>query len=181
MSRNTGTLLAAMGMVAVIGVIGLTSRAANGPESLEGKAAPAIALKTLEGQAVSLAEMKGKVVLVDMWATWCPPCRVSLPHVQKLATDKALAEKGLVVWGVNAREDKATIGGFMEENKYTFTVPMDEKGAVSKAYRVSGIPTTVVVGRDGLVKATFVGYAGEETAKEIDEAVNKALAEAAPK
>ena len=170
----------AAALVAVAG-ISLTARAANDPASLKGKAAPAIALKTLDGKDLALADMKGKVVLVDTWATWCPPCRLSLPHVQKMSADKALADKGLVVWAVDDQETKPVVEAFLKENSYTFTVLMDDKAAVLKAYFVSGIPTTIIVGRDGTVKDTFVGYGGDESAKEIDAAVEKALAEPAPK
>ena len=175
-----GSVLFAGALVALAGM-SLTARAANDPASLEGKPAPAIALKTLDGKDLSLAGMKGKVVLVDTWATWCPPCRLSLPHIQKISADKALADKGLIVWAVDDQETKPVVEAFLKDNKYTFTVLMDEKAAVLKAYFVSGIPTTIVVGRDGTVKNTFVGYGGDASAKAIDAAVEKALAEPAPK
>jgi peroxiredoxin len=157
------------------------AHAADDPESLKGKPAPAIALKTIDGNDLSLADMKGKVVLIDMWATWCPPCQASLPHVQKTSGDKALADKGLVVWAVDAMETKPVVSDFLKKNNYTFTVLMDDTGAILKAYFVSGIPTTVIVGRDGTVKDVFVGYDGDDSAKAIDAAVDKALAEPAPK
>jgi peroxiredoxin len=173
--------LLALGVVALMLVVNPAARAANDPASLKGKAAPAIALKTLDGKDVTLADLKGKVVLVDTWATWCPPCKASLPHIQAVATDKALAEKGLVVWAVNDKETKEVVDKFMKDNKYTFAVPMDTKGDMLKAYNVSGIPTTFIIGRDGTVKDAFVGYGGDASAKEIDAAVAKALAEPAPK
>ena len=184
MSKMIAISSVAIAMLVAVAGINLTACGASGasePASLKGKPAPAIALKTVDGKDVSLADQKGKVVLVDTWATWCPPCKASLPHIQKLATDKALADKGLVVWAVNDKETKAEVEKFMQDNKYTFIVPMDEKAAVLKAYFVSGIPTTIIVGRDGKVKDAFVGYGGDASAKEIDEAVNKALAEPAPK
>jgi peroxiredoxin len=170
-----------LGFLSLMLAVDLTARAANDPASLKGKAAPAIALKTLDGKDLSLADQKGKVVLVDTWATWCPPCKASLPHIQAIATDKARAEKGLVVWAVNDQETKAVVEKFMQDNKYSFTVLMDTKAEMLKAYFITGIPTTVIIGRDGTVKDVFVGYAGEATAKEIDAAVAKALAEPAPK
>ena len=179
-TSTIGFLFLAAALLAVAGLT-LTARAANDPASLKGKAAPAIALKTLDGKDLSLADLKGKVVLVDTWATWCPPCRLSLPHIQKISTDKALADKGLVVWAVNDQETKPVVEAFLKQNSYTFTVLMDDKAAVLKAYFVSGIPTTILVGRDGTVKDAFVGYGGDASAKEIDDAVAKALAEPAPK
>jgi peroxiredoxin len=146
--------------------------------SLVGKQAPDVSLPTVDGKAIKLSDQKGKVVVVDFWATWCPPCRKSLPHVQKISADKALADKGLVVWAVNAREDKDVVAGFLRDNNYTFTVALDASGSSLKDYFVSGIPTTIVVGRDGTIKKVFVGF-DEDSAKEIDDAVNEALAESA--
>src|SRR5450432_626785 len=71
--------------------------------SLQGKQAPDFTLQTLDGKSVTLSAQKGSVVMIDMWATWCGPCRASLPHVQKISQDKALASRGLKVWAVNAK------------------------------------------------------------------------------
>ena len=161
---------------------GLVQAQAGGdasPTDLEGKAAPAVSLETLDGKDVKLADMKGKVVLVDFWATWCSHCLKSLPHVQEMSRDKALAAKGLVVWAVNAREAPEKVTPFMQQNKYSFTVPMDAGGDVMKSYHVTGIPTTVVIGRDGTVKKAFVGY-GPDSAEQIKAAVDQALAEGDP-
>ena len=147
------------------------------PEDLVGKTAPDMEMQTLDGKSVKLSDMKGKVVVADFWATWCPPCRKSLPKLNEMANDEAMKADGLVVWGVNAREDKAKVEAFMKDNKYSFTVPMDD-GTAMGAYHVSGIPTTVVIGRDGTVKAAFVGY-GPNSEEQIKEAVKKAMEEAA--
>jgi thiol-disulfide isomerase/thioredoxin len=144
-------------------------------ESLKGKQAPDFTLKTLTGETVKLSDQKGKVVLVDMWATWCPPCRKSLPHIQEISANKDLAEKGLVVWAVNFSEETPEVQKFVKDNKYTFVVPMD-KGEVGKNYLVQGIPTTVIVGKDGNIKEEFIGFA-PATAAQIDAAVKSALAE----
>jgi thiol-disulfide isomerase/thioredoxin len=130
---------------------------------------------SLEGKDVKLSDMKGKVVMIDFWATWCPPCRKSLPHLQGVATNKELADKGLVVWAVNAREVKDKVQKYLDDNKLTFTVPMDA-GKTMTDYKVQGIPTTVIVGRDGNVKNVFVGF-GDGSEKPMDDAVNAALAE----
>src|SRR5688572_10401532 len=173
------SLLAAAALLVSAGVTYGQRQQEKSPEALEGKAAPAIVLKTLDGKDAKLADQKGKVVVLDFWATWCGPCRVSLPHLQSLANDTTLAEKGLVVWAVNVGETKDKIEPFMKENKYSFTVPMDSNSAVMKRYNVTGIPTTVVIGRDGEVKKAFVGFSpGAE--KQIHDAVVKALEEEAP-
>ncbi len=175
------SLLAAVALFASVGFAAQPQGQQATPQSLEGKAAPDFALKTLDGKDVKLSDQKGKVVLIDFWATWCPPCRESLPHLEKTATDTTLAEKGLVVWAVNARETKDKIEPFMKENKYTFSVPMDTDGAAMGKYHVRGIPTTVIVGRDGKVKKVFVGFSNQSgTADQIHKAVEAALAEESP-
>ncbi|MGE5612286.1 MAG: TlpA family protein disulfide reductase [Bacillota bacterium] len=148
--------------------------------TLVGKPAPDFTLQTLDGKEVKLADQKGSVVVLDFWATWCPPCRKSLPHLQSVSQNQDLAEKGLKVFAVNAREDKEKIEPFMKQNNYTFTVPMDKDGKVLKDYLVTGIPTTVIIDRDGKIKNVFIGYSGDESAKELDNAI-QAVLKASPK
>jgi thiol-disulfide isomerase/thioredoxin len=145
-----------------------------GPQSLEGKAAPTFTLATIQGKDMSLEKEKGNVVVLDFWATWCPPCRESLPHLQKFHEDKDLAAKGLKVFAVNLKEDKDTAKSYVDQNKLTFPVPLDKVGGVAKKYMVSGIPTTVVVGRDGKVAKAFVGF-GQGSEEKMREAIEKAL------
>lgn len=178
-------LLTTTGLVAVaaLAVFILRSNAAQSgqdPTSLVGKPAPDFTLKTLDDQEVKLSALKGSVVVVDFWATWCPPCRKSLPHLQAISVNEELAKKGLKVFAVNARETKDKIEPFMKENKYSFSVPMDTTGETMKAYLVRGIPTTVIVGHDGVIKNVFVGFGGDESAKQLDQAIEAALKAAKP-
>jgi thiol-disulfide isomerase/thioredoxin len=174
------------GLLALVAAVGFLARQSfsqgepGGKDtmSLKGQAAPDFSLQTLDGKSFKLSDQKGNVVMLDFWATWCPPCRESLPHVQKVATDPALAKKGLKVYGVNAQETADTIKPFMAKNKYTFSVPMDAGGSTMQAYLIQGIPTTIIVGREGTIKDVFIGYGGD-SAKAIDAAVDKALNEPA--
>jgi peroxiredoxin len=147
--------------------------------SLVGKPAPDFTLPTFDKKTVQLSSEKGNVVLLDYWATWCPPCRKGLPHIQEIANDKDLAAKGLKVWAINSKEDDAKVKPFLEKQKLTMTVPMDTKGEFGKAYLVQGIPTTVVVGRDGMIKKVFIGF-GDGQGEQIRAAVEAALNEPAP-
>ncbi|MFN4242437.1 MAG: TlpA family protein disulfide reductase [Tepidisphaerales bacterium] len=147
--------------------------------SLRGQQAPDITLDTLAGETFTLSDLKGNVVVMDYWATWCPPCRESLPHFNKLANDSDLAARGLRVFAINAREDAGKVQAFLQQNNYTFTVPMDPEGKFGQLYRVRGIPTTVIVGRSGKVREVFVGF-GPGSAERIDRAIEAALKEPAP-
>ncbi len=160
---------------ALVGVMVIAALSRADVEGLKGKAAPDFALKTLDGKDVKLSDQKGKVVLLDFWATWCPPCIKALPHLQATSANKELTDRGLVVWGVNAAEANAKVEAFLKKNNYTFSVPMDAKQAAMKAYGIEGIPTQVVVGKDGKVVYVGVGYAGEEGDKNLDAAIEEAL------
>lgn len=145
----------------------------------EGKPIPSIELKLLDGKTFNPVDAKEKVLVIDIWATWCPPCVKSLPHIQALSKDKARAEKGLVIVAANTGEDEATINKFMTANSYTFQVAVDQERKLGAALGVRGIPTSLVIGRDGIVKNVFVGF-GDGSAEKLDEAIDKALAETAP-
>ena len=146
------------------------------PKELEGKPAPGFSLETLDGKPIKLSDLKKNVVVLDFWATWCPPCRKSLPHLEEFSKKKDLADKGLKVLAVNAHEDKEKVEKFMKDNNYSFSVPMDKDGSVMKDYGITGIPTTVIVSRGGKVHKTFVGF-GDDSAKELDKAIEEALKE----
>jgi peroxiredoxin len=139
--------------------------------SLEGKAAPAFKLPGLEGKTVSVADLKGKVVIIDFWATWCGPCKLSLPHLDKLYQ----AEKGndLKVFAIDEQEDPKDVAAFVTQTKLGVPVLLDRDGKVGEAYGVEGIPQTVVIGKDGKVKKVFVGFSEtlpEMLAKQVEEA-----------
>jgi peroxiredoxin len=145
-------------------------------EALKGKDAPDFTLSTLDGSTAKLSDQKGKVVLLDFWATWCPPCIKALPHVQSLSANKELTDRGLVVWAVNVGETKGRAQAFLAKNGYTFTVPLDENNEMMSAWGMEGIPTQVVVGKDGKVAYVGVGYAGKAGEQKLDEAIKEALA-----
>ena len=135
---------------------------AGAAKALVGHPAPPFTLDDLDGKKVSLADLKGKVVVLDMWATWCGPCVASLPHLDELA--KGYREKGaaVAVYAVNQQEDAAKVKPFVAKKKWTLPVLLDSDGAMGKAYKADAIPETVIVGKDGTVKKVFVGSGNEK-------------------
>jgi thiol-disulfide isomerase/thioredoxin len=138
---------------------------------LVGKPAPDFKLKGMDGKEVTLASLKGNVVVLDFWATWCGPCVAGFPHIDELA--KKYAAKGVKVYGMNQKEDKETIDNFLKEKSLTVPVLLDA-GDIADKYKVQGIPQTVIIGKDGLIKKIHIGYGpGEEN--EWDKEVQDAL------
>jgi peroxiredoxin/outer membrane lipoprotein-sorting protein len=140
---------------------------------LQGKRAPDFTLSDLEDKPVRLADLKGSVVVLDFWATWCGPCREALPHLQKLQRD--LGPQGAKFFAVNVEEPKEKAAEFVREQKLELRVLLDEKGETGKAFGVSGIPQTVVIGKNGAIQRILVGFDPATTERELREAISQAL------
>ena len=110
---------------------------------------------TVDGRTVSLASLRGKVVLLNFWATWCQECRPEMPMFEQM--HREFAAKGLSVIGINARERTAAIRAYAKEIRLTFPLVLDPKGEINAAYGVIGLPTTFLIGRDGQAVALAVG------------------------
>lgn len=138
--------------------------------ALVGKDAPDFELKDLAGGEVKLADLKGSVVLLDFWATWCGPCVASMPHLD--AIHKDLKDQGLKSFAVNLREAEAEVKKFVEKTSLGLPVLFDKDGKVAKSYGVRGIPQTVVIGKDGKVRKVVVGSGThDQVRKAIEEAL----------
>lgn len=110
---------------------------------------------TADARQLSLSELRGKVVLVNFWASWCRECRPEMPVLQSL--HRELAARGLVIVGINAREDARAVARYAEELGLTFPLVLDPAGKINDLYGVIGLPTTFVVARDGRAVAFAVG------------------------
>lgn len=124
----------------------------------KGERAAAFTLSNLEGEKVALASLRGKVVALDFWATWCPPCRAEMPHLDKVA--KELEPEGFVMLTVGYEEEKK-LRSFMEKNKYSLPVLVDRKNEVMKRYGIRAFPTLYLVDREGIVQEYLVGGLSE--------------------
>ena len=116
---------------------------------------PALKLSALDGAEWSLVQHKGKVVLVNFWATWCEPCRAEMPSMQAL-TDRLGPDK-LVVVGVNYQEAEMRIQRFLTTTPVKFTILLDRDGDAARAWTKRIFPTSVLVGPDGRAKSVIVG------------------------
>ena len=116
---------------------------------------PPLSGQTATGEAVSVAALRGRVVLINFWATWCGECRPEMPLFEHLHQE--FAAQGLTVLGINVREETQRIQQYAGEWGLTYPLVMDRNGVMAKAYGVIGLPTTFVVGRDGRPVALAIG------------------------
>ena len=116
---------------------------------------PALALKDLDGGSHRLSDYRGRVVLVNFWATWCGPCRDEMPSIQELK-DK-LAGKPFVVLAVNLDEPESRIRKFLSQMKLDFTILLDPERKAARAWRARILPASYVIGPDGRIRYTLVG------------------------
>ena len=132
-----------------------TLSAAQQLKPWSGGATPALELRDVEGRLHRLGDYRGKVVLVNFWATWCEPCREEMPSMNRLRA--SLAGQPFEVLAVNLAESEARIRRFMEQVPLDFPVLMDRDGATARAWQARVLPISFVVGPDGRIRYSVVG------------------------
>lgn len=125
----------------------------------EGTVASSFTLKDLTGKEVSLADYRGKVVIIDFWATSCPPCRRELPHIQKIY--EKYKDKGVIVLAITSESNIEKVKEFIEEEGYSFPVLIDRGREASSAYGIRAIPMLFVLDREGIIQHIHRGYSPE--------------------
>lgn len=139
-----------------------------------GDKAPDFTLKNQAGKNMNLTEQRGKIIVLNFWASWCGPCRTEMPVLQDF--HEKYQELGVDVWGVNVEQENQAGHDFLKEVKVDFPIFFDPTNTLSASYQVEAMPTTVVIDRSGLVRYIFRGYkAGYE--KKYAKAIKKLIRE----
>lgn len=133
----------------------------------KGQLAPNFMLTDLEGNEVELSDFKGKKVLLNFWATWCPPCRIEMPHMRKFYED--YRKKDVVILGVNltpTEKRREDVSAFVQEEQLSFPIVLDETGEVMLTYQVFAYPTTFLLDSNGIIRERFQGAISYDIMKE---------------
>lgn len=142
-----------------------------------GAPAPAISVKTLSnysGAQIDLASLKGQVVYVDFWASWCGPCKKSFPELDKLYTKHVASSFEIV--GINLDENTADADGFLKQHPVTFPLAADPKGVSAEQFKVKGMPSAYLLDKKGVVRHIVVGFSDGE-AEHLDKLITQLVAE----
>jgi peroxiredoxin len=180
MRRAKAVTLAWLGL-AFLGVAACDKGSGSQPSNAVavGKPAPAYAAQALDGTPVSLADQRGKVVLLNIWATWCKPCREEIPALEEL--HQRHAAEGLLIAGVSIDQpgDSAKIVSFANALGATYTLWHDPDDRVSTTFLAIGVPASYLIGRDGTLRWRHVGPVKADDGP-LNAALKVALEEAAP-
>ncbi|GAC1499583.1 MAG: TlpA disulfide reductase family protein [Vulcanimicrobiaceae bacterium] len=152
-----------MGLVAAVcaTAVFLSMRAATGPpramgfEGLQGTLAPSYSVRTAAGKSASLRAFKGRIVVMNLWASWCPPCREEMPDLERFA--RAYERRHVVVLGVNEGESAERAAQFARALGVHFPILLDTQQEYGRAYAALGLPTTIVVDARGRIARVFDG------------------------
>lgn len=135
--------------------VGPQRQAGEGPAAELDRQAPDFTAAAVGGEERRLVDLRGQVVLLNFWATWCAPCRLEMPELEQAY--RAYRDRGFTVVALNLRETPDEVRAFFRELGLTFPSWLDRGGAITELYRVRGLPTTVVIDRGGLIRYVRVG------------------------
>jgi peroxiredoxin len=133
------------------------------PSPREGFPAPDFTLDTLDGGQMTLSDLRGQVVMINLWTSWCPPCRAEMPAINSVYQSNR--EKGLEVLAVNStfQDSESAATAFVQEYGLSFPILLDRDGAVSRRYQLQALPTTYFIDRKGIIRAVVPGGPMSET------------------
>jgi len=133
------------------------SGSANTSAPQAGFTAPDFTLTSMDGETYTLSELKGNAVLVNLWATWCPPCRAEMPAIEKMYQE--YKDQGLIVLAVDMtyQDDPKAVTPFIEEYNLNFPILLDEKALVGSAYQLRSLPSSYFINRAGVINEVVIG------------------------
>lgn len=148
-------LTAILVMILTSGLLITGCATGSEPTATVGKAAPDFELQNLDGQSISLSDLKGKPVLINFWATWCGPCVSEMPYIQEIYGE--WSGKGLMVLAINMGESSSKVEQFLQDHNLSLPVLLDTKAVVARMYVKRGIPTTVFIDKEGIIREIVIG------------------------
>lgn len=153
---KSGIRIAALSLLLVLIVVTCSGAEPDAVEGVSvGSRARDFSLESLDGEVVSLSDLRGSVVLVNFWATWCPPCQAEIPDFEEAYRERA--GDGFVVLGVNVEEPADQVLPFVTDTGITYPVVLDRDGRVRREYRALGLPTSLLVDQDGVIRVRQEG------------------------
>lgn len=176
MSLREGLRIGAAAVVLVLLVVGGPTGCKSGGGARVGELAPDFVLPQLDGKVTKLSNYRGQVVLLNLWATWCPPCLAEMPMLNNVA--KLYQDRGLAVVGIAGDENRADVERYVRESPLAFDVLLDPQGAVGTEYGITGYPETFLIDREGRVIEKIVGPVPsreDQPLPEFIEALDRAL------
>lgn len=153
--------VAILGVLLVALVFAVYTSFAKPNEIKVGDKAPNFSLQSLEGQSMTLADLKGKGVILNFWGSWCEPCRNEMPDLEKAWL--ANKDQNIVIVGVNVGESEVSAEQFVRQVKTTFPILMDKQKEVTKVYNIGRMPTTFYIDQDGIVRDIMIGQWNEKS------------------
>jgi cytochrome c biogenesis protein CcmG/thiol:disulfide interchange protein DsbE len=127
------------------------------PIARPGFLAPDFTLTTLEGESIRLADLRGRAVIINLWASWCPPCRAEMPALQRVSQDFPPNDMQILAVNLTSQDSREEAAQFAQENSLTFPILLDETGEVGALYQTSALPTTFFISADGTIREMIVG------------------------
>ena len=148
----------------------MSSQTAAPRETTNSYGAPALAkqggtvtdftIGSLDGDPIALADYEGDVIIMNFWATWCPPCRAEMPGINRFY--EAYKDDGLVVLAINEEESAETVRPFIQSNEFSFPILLDIEGRVAQQYSTRSFPTTFIIDREGVIQHVQTGEISED-------------------
>ncbi|WP_404349478.1 redoxin domain-containing protein [Sutcliffiella horikoshii] len=136
-------------------------------EVQEGNQAPDFTLTTLDGEELKLSDYRGKKVILNFWATWCPPCKAEMPHMQSFYEENHEEVEVIAVNLTNMDKGEEAINSFVEDYELTFAIPLDEAGDIGMQYQAFTIPTSYAIDKNGIIQKKIIGPMDEAMMKSI--------------